>query len=111
LCIGGNQKTVVGYNVSNEELYVDRRKSGYSDFNALFPSITRGPLKNRSSTTKMHIFIDKCSVEVFGNNGETTISDKIYPDPTSIGIELFSTKGKVKVKSLEMWDLNSIHLY
>jgi sucrose-6-phosphate hydrolase SacC (GH32 family) len=111
LCIGGNQKTVVGYNVSREELYVDRRKSGYADFNALFPSITRGPLKNRSNTTKLHIFIDKCSVEVLGNIGETTISDKIYPDPTSIGIELFSNNGKVKVKSLDLWELNSIDLY
>lgn len=111
LCIGGNQKTVVGYNVSREELYVDRRKSGYADFNALFPSITRGPLKKRSNTTKLHIFIDKCSLEVLGNNGETTISDKIYPDPTSIGIELFSNNGKVKVKSLDLWELNSIDLY
>jgi len=43
--------------------------------------------------------------------GETTISDKIYPDPTSIGIELFSNNGKVKVKSLDLWELNSIDLY
>jgi sucrose-6-phosphate hydrolase SacC (GH32 family) len=111
LCIGGNQKTVIAYNVSREELSVDRRKSGYDEFNALFPSITRGPLKNRSNTTKLHIFIDKCSVEVFGNNGETTISDKIYPDPTSLGIELFSNNGKVKVKSLDLWELGSINLY
>jgi fructan beta-fructosidase len=111
LCIGGNQKTVVGYNVSKEELYVDRRKSGYAEFNALFPSVTRGPLKNRSNITRLHIFVDKCSLEVFGNNGETTISDKIYPDPTSLGIELFSNNGKVKVRSLELWDLGSINLY
>jgi fructan beta-fructosidase len=111
LCVGENEKTTVGYSVSKEELYVDRRNSGYDDFNKAFPGISKGPLKNRTNTVKLHIFIDKCSIEVFGNNGETVISSKIYPDLSSLGIELFSNNGKVKIKSLEMWDLGSINLY
>jgi fructan beta-fructosidase len=111
LCVGEKEKTVVGYNVSTEELYVDRRNSGYDEFSAVFSCISKGPLKNRTGTTKLHIFIDKCSIEVFGNNGETTISSKIYPDPTSLGIEVFSNHGEVKVKSFELWELWSISLY
>jgi len=111
LCVGENEKTVVGYDASREELYVDRRNSGYDDFSKVFPVISKGPLKNRTETIRLHIFIDKCSVEVFGNDGETTISSKIYPGATSTGITLFSNKGKVKVKSLELWELNSIDLY
>ena len=70
-----------------------------------------GPLKNRNKTVKLHIFIDKCSIEVFGNDGETVISSKIYPGSMSTGITLFSNNGKVKVKSLELWELDSIDLY
>src|SRR5450759_908526 len=78
LCVGNNEKTVVGYSAINEELFVDRRKSGLNEFSGLFPSISEGPLKNRDNILKMHIFIDRCSVEVFGNDGETVISSKIY---------------------------------
>jgi sucrose-6-phosphate hydrolase SacC (GH32 family) len=111
LCVGENEKTVVGYNASREELYVDRRNSGYDEFSKVFPGISKGPLKNRTKTIKLHIFVDKCSIEVFGNDGETTISSKIYPNSISTGINLFSNNGKVKVKSLELWELNSIDLY
>ena len=111
LCVGQNEKTVVGYNVSKEELYVDRRDSGYDDFSEVFPGISKGPLKNRTNTVKLHIFIDKCSIEVFGNDGETVVSSKIYPDKSSTGINFFSNNGKVKIRSLEIWDLGSINLY
>jgi len=108
LCVGENEQTLVGYKVSEEELYVDRRNSGYDEFSKAFPSISKGPLKSRTNTTRLHIFIDKCSIEVFGNNGETVISNKIYPDMSSLGIELFSNNGKVKVKSLDIWELGHL---
>ena len=111
LCVGDNEKTVVGYDASREELYVDRRNSGNDEFSKVFPVISKGPLKNRTKTIKLHIFIDKCSIEVFGNDGETTISSKIYPGSMSTGINLFSNNGKVQVKSLELWELDSIDLY
>jgi sucrose-6-phosphate hydrolase SacC (GH32 family) len=111
LCVGEKQKTVIGYDASSEELYVDRRKSGYDEFSAVFPAVYKGPMKNRTDTIRLHIFIDKCSVEVFGNDGETTLSCKIYPDPSSLGIEVFSNHGKVRVRSLELWDLGSIELF
>jgi fructan beta-fructosidase len=111
LCVGEKEKTTVGYIVSEEELYVDRRNSGFDEFSKIFPGISKGPLKNRSNTIKLHIYIDKCSIEVFGNNGETVLSSKIYPDSSSLGIELFSNNGKVKVKSLDMWELDSINLF
>jgi fructan beta-fructosidase len=111
LCVGENEKTVVGYDVTSEVLYVDRNSSGYDDFSKVFQVISRGPLKNRSNNLKLHIFVDKCSVEVFGNDGETVISDKIYPSSGSLGIELFSNGGKIDVRSLELWNLDSIDLY
>lgn len=108
LCVGNNEKTIVGYDTESEELYVDRRNSGYDKFISLFPQLNKGPLKNRSNTLKLHVFVDNCSVEVFANSGETVISSKIYPDSSSLNIQLFSSKGRVAVKSLDLWELNSI---
>jgi len=110
LAVGNNQQTVVGYSVKKEELYVDRERSGLADFSGLFPQFNHGPLKNRNNTLTLHIFVDNCSVEVFANDGETVISSKIYPDPTSTGIEFFSTKGTIHIKSVRLWELQSIGL-
>lgn len=108
LCVGNNEKTVVGYSAVEQELFVDRRNSGYDEFSSLFPKINTGPLKSRTNTIKLHVFIDKCSIEVFGNDGETVISSKIYPDPGSLKIEMFSNNGEVKIKSANLWELEPL---
>ena len=110
LAVGNNQQTIIGYNFTEEKIYVDRRNSGLNSFSDLFPQKNSGPLKNRNNTVKPHIFLDNSSVEVFANDGETVISSKIYPDASSTGIEFFSNKGKVVIKSVKMWELKSIQL-
>ena len=110
LGVGGAQKTLVGFDSANEKLYVDRRKSGLVDFTPLFPQLNEGPLKKRSNTLKLHIFVDNSSIEVFANDGETVISSKIYPDKSSTGIEFFASKGEIIVKKAELWELESINL-
>jgi len=105
ICVGDQDKTSVGYKVSDEELYFDRRYSGLNDFVDFHPAVFKGPMKNRDNTVKLHIFVDNCSVEVFGNGGETCISNKIYPSERSTGIEFFSYGGNVKVKSIEYYPL------
>jgi sucrose-6-phosphate hydrolase SacC (GH32 family) len=110
ICVGNGQQTVVGYHVANEEIYVDRRKSGLVGFSDLFPELNKGFLKNRNSTLKLHIFVDNSSIEVFANNGEAVFSSKIYPDTNSTGIEFFSGKGVVKIKSVRLWELQPIEI-
>ncbi len=108
--VGNGQQTVAGYNVADEEIYVDRRRSGLVSFSGLFPQVNKGHLRNRNNTLKLHVFVDNCSIEVFANNGEAVISSKIYPDTSSTGIEFFTSKGAVKIKSVKLWELKSIGL-
>ena len=105
LCVGENEKTTIGYKVAGETLYFDRRFSGLNDFIDFHPAVFSGPMKNRTDTVKLHIFVDNCSVEVFGNDGETCISNKIYPSENSTGIEFFAAGGPVRVKSVEYHSL------
>lgn len=105
VCVGDQEKTSVGYDVTEEELYFDRRYSGLNDFIDFHPAVFKGPMKNRSNTVKLHLFVDNCSVEVFGNDGETCISNKIYPSEDSTGIEFFSYGGDVRVRSVEYYPL------
>ena len=103
LCMGGSEKTTIGYDVAAEELYFDRRYSGLSSFVDFHPAVFKGPMKNRDNKVKIHLFVDNCSVEVFGNDGETCISNKIYPAKESTGVEFFSAGGKVTIKSVSFY--------
>jgi sucrose-6-phosphate hydrolase SacC (GH32 family) len=57
---------------------------------------------------KLHIFLDRSSVEVFVDDGEVVLTDRMYPSPGSDGIELYSKEGQGKVLSLSIWKLGSI---
>jgi fructan beta-fructosidase len=57
---------------------------------------------------KLHIFVDRSSVEVFANDGEKVMTDRIYPPPGSTGIEMYSIGDAGKVISLTVWPLKSV---
>jgi fructan beta-fructosidase len=63
---------------------------------------------------KLHIFVDRASVEVFANDGRTNITDIIFPKPESRGIEVYAKgnggggdSGYAKLISLDIWKLKS----
>jgi fructan beta-fructosidase len=104
--VGPNNETIVGYNTSSQEVFVDRRKSGQVDFNEHFTGKHSGSLPLENDTVHLHIFIDSCSLEVFGNHGRTVITDLIFPEPGATGLELYANGGGVKLISLDIWELN-----
>ena len=109
LCVrvGEGAHTTIGFEVSSQNLFVDRRQSGSTDFSPDFPGKHSGALPLEDGRVRLHIFVDACSVEVFGNDGRTVITDLIFPPSGAEGVELFAEGGAVLVHSLEMWRLQS----
>jgi len=101
------EETVIGYSREHSEVFVDRTRSGRVDFHRDFAGHHAGSVQP-SDRLKLHIFVDRSSVEVFVNDGELTITDLIFPDPGSQEIVLFSSSGSVNLKKLELWNLKSI---
>jgi len=57
---------------------------------------------------KLHIFLDHSVLEVFVN-GRRYVASRIYPEcHDSLGLELFVRRGRVRVRSLDIWRLASI---
>ncbi|WP_030895894.1 glycoside hydrolase family 32 protein, partial [Streptomyces sp. NRRL S-474] len=86
----GGEETVIGYDTTTQELYVDRTRSGAGDFNSTFPGVQTAPLKPQNGKLKLRVLVDWSSVEVFGGNGEAVITDQIFPDPASTGVQVFA---------------------
>ncbi|QFR02257.1 glycoside hydrolase family 32 protein [Streptomyces phaeolivaceus] len=105
----GGEETVIGYDTTTQELYVDRTRSGAVDFNGTFPGVQTAPLKTDNGRIRLRILVDWSSVEVFGGNGEAVITDQIFPDPASQGVRVFAENGSVKLDEATVWHLDSAH--
>jgi fructan beta-fructosidase len=71
---GTKEETVIGYEVSDQKVFVDRTRSGRVDFNPSFPARNLAPLLPGQNKIRLHVFVDECSVEVFVNDGRTVMA-------------------------------------
>jgi len=103
------QETIVGYDVHKQELFVDRTKSGRSDFHPKFRCRHSAILSPINQSIRLRIFVDWSSIEVFANDGRIVMTDLIYPDPSSRGLAFYSLNGSIIFRSLKIYKLKSIH--
>ncbi len=104
--VGQDTFTTIGYNLERQELFVDRRQSGKVDFSEHFAGKHAAPLTLEDDELKLRVFVDQSSVEVFAQNGQIVITELIYPNPDSDGLELYAIGGSVEVSG-QIWELNS----
>jgi fructan beta-fructosidase len=105
---GKDEATMIGVDWAKQEVFVDRTRSGDIAFDEKFPGRQAGPLLPAGGKrVKLHIFVDRSSVEIFVNDGATVISDAIFPSRDSQDIELYSKNGEAQIVKLEVWTLRS----
>lgn len=104
---GDHAETLVGFDSVKNQVWIDRTHSGEVAFSKDFPGRHTAQLE-KNGTVKLHIFVDRSSVEVFANDGERVLSDRIFPPPGSDRIEFYEKGSGGKVVSLTIWKLNSI---
>ncbi len=102
--VGAAEETVIGYNVAEGQLFVDRSRSGDVSFSPRFDERHAAPCTLRAGSLALHVLVDACSVEVFADGGRIVISDLIFPQPESDGLSLFGDES-VRVQSLDVWRL------
>lgn len=103
---GDTEQTVVGI-TRDGHAFIDRTKSGDISFSPSFAGRQTAPIR-MDKTIGLRILLDRSSVELFVDDGETVISDRVFPSPASDGVEFYSTGGAARIASLRMWKLNSV---
>ncbi|MDK1492499.1 GH32 C-terminal domain-containing protein [Sinorhizobium sp. 7-81] len=104
--VGDAEETLVGYDATTGEVFIDRTESGIIPAKS-FAAVHTAPLEvTPEGDIKLHIFVDAASVELFANDGLRTITDQIFPDPESLGVELFAEGGNAAV-DLDIWKLST----
>ncbi|MEK4298612.1 glycoside hydrolase family 32 protein [Oceanobacillus sp. FSL W8-0428] len=99
----GSEQTNVFYDSATNEIIVDTTNAGELSHKA----VNKAPLRTKNSEIALHVFVDTCSVEVFVNDGEATLSTRIYPDLASNGIELYTEEMEAMVEYTDIWSLKN----
>jgi fructan beta-fructosidase len=105
---GEGQETAIGYDVASQSMFVDRTNSGEVSFHKDFPVRVATLMPTDDNHVKLHIFVDKSSIEVFGNDGYKTMSVRVFPDEAKDQVEVYAIGGGVTLLSLDVCKLNSI---
>lgn len=99
------EETVITYDAVKKEIRVNRERSDQTGN----PGVSVAPVETcKGNVLKLHLFLDRSSIELFVNDGRTTISNRIYSSPSSLGIGVFARGGIAKLRSVDSWKLNSI---
>ncbi|MEO8413631.1 MAG: glycoside hydrolase family 32 protein [Ginsengibacter sp.] len=100
-------ETVIGYDASKHQLYVDRSNAGDGKINQ-HKLIQTADVMDSEGKITLVILMDKSSLEVFINNGEKVLTTYVYPGEGADLISAFSAGGKSVLKSVKFWNLSKI---
>jgi beta-fructofuranosidase len=103
-----DQQTTMYYDKKEGKFNFDRSKNGedLSGAEADNSGKRRVSVALNCNKLKLHIFIDRISVEIFIQDGERVMTSTVYPKSSAKKIEFFS-EGEVVIKSLDKWDIKS----
>lgn len=102
---GSHDQTVVGIDPVQGKVYVDRKNAGQHKFHEQFRGVHTAALNSLGDELKLRILVDRCSVEVFANDGLAVITDLVYPAAESTGLGLIAEDESLRFKSLKIYKL------
>ncbi|RKS56035.1 levanase/fructan beta-fructosidase [Gillisia mitskevichiae] len=96
-----------GFNHNDKNFFVDRRKSGKIDFEERFADrISTAKRTSLNKDLSGTIIIDKTSLEIFFDNGETVMTEIFFPNAP---FEKLSIKPEVKEFTLSKIEINELN--
>ena len=99
------EKSIIEYNPEKHTLLFDRTRSGITDFSSNFPAITVAPTHEKDGKISIRIFIDRSSIEVFGNNGKANMTNLVFPNSPYSSLKISSEGGKTIVSNLTIYSV------
>ena len=98
------EKVAMYYDVVRKQFVMDRSASGVVGFSRDFPAVTVAPVRN-TDQIHLRLFIDRSSVEAFGEEGEYVMTNLVFPAEPYNRMVFSSDKGSYIVKSMNVYRL------
>ena len=95
--LGHNAIARAGYSAETNELFVDT--PGRARL-----AIT---MHGDGNPVRLRVFVDRGLIEVFGGEGQATITALLEPETAGVGLGVFAQDGTAGVANLDVWELAS----
>lgn len=96
----------LGLNNISKEYFVDRTKSGKTEFSTKFaPKVSIRKLPTSLNQLSIDLLLDKTSVEVFFNKGETVMTELFFPNALLEQMAILSEDRSFSLESLKIEEL------
>ena len=99
---GSGERTLLTYDVAQGVLRLDRRDSGHVGFHQSFPSVESVAVPLQGGRLRLQLYLDRCSVEVFAQDGLATITDLVFPSGAATGLAIFAQGEGAHLTSLDV---------
>lgn len=99
------EKVSMYYDVLRKQFAMDRSESGEVDFSKDFPALTVAPVADTKGDIRLRLFVDRSSVEAFGEDGKFAMTNLVFPSAPYNRMVFDSGTGKFTVKSLTVYKL------
>ena len=97
LCVGEGRKVVISYDTESNSLLIDRMNCTDASIPG-FGRVAFAKVTPENNQLKMHIFVDKSSIELFVNEGKDVFTLLTYPSEGQTGIEVFALQKGTSMK-------------
>ena len=106
LCVGNGRKAVVTYHTDSHSLTVDRTQ--VADFRMeKFERTCHARVAPIDGKLKLRIFVDKCSIEIFSEDGADVFSLATFAGDDQTGFEFFALDNETHYQ-MNVWPMQSI---
>lgn len=103
---GDHERTAIIFDIGESALWLDRSHAGADPFHHEHPLSARTTVDPPGGLLKLRVIGDECSVEVFANSGEVSISALVYPESASDGFALRAIGGTVAVETIGLFEIS-----
>lgn len=102
------ESAILGYDTKAHTLSFDRRRSGITDFSQDFPTVTTAPTFETDGKLSLRIFIDRSSIEVFGNGGKTVMTNLVFPTVPYSSVSVSAKGGNARIENLKIYPIKEL---
>ncbi|KRE93494.1 hypothetical protein ASG76_13635 [Nocardioides sp. Soil774] len=97
--VGPGERTTVWVD-RDGAVALDRTSSGTVEVHPDFAAVHTARLPDDPGAVRLEVVVDVASVEVFLADGEVVLTDQVFPDPDSTGIEVVAEGGTARFRRL-----------
>lgn len=102
------ESALLCYDAKAHTLSFDRRRSGITDFSQDFPTVTTAPTFETDGKLSLRIFIDRSSIEVFGNGGKTVMTNLVFPTVPYSSVSVSAKGGNTRIENLKIYPIKEL---